>query len=165
MSRSDAAFAPPGTAWTPVSPRLATLRRLLVLAVVLLIAAPTAVMVFFVALWTVLVVLVVAAVAAVLGWRWVRRNVAAWGYAERDDDLLIRHGVLYRQLVVGAYGRMQFVDVTAGPLDRRFGSRLGAAAHGIGVDRCPRIPGLDPEEAARLRYRLASRGEARAAGL
>ena len=164
MSRIDAAFAPPGTAWTPVSPRLATLRRLLVLAVVVLIAAPTAVMVFFVAAWTVLVVLVVAAVAAALGWRWVRRNVAAWGYAERDDDLLIRHGVLYRQLVVVPYGRMQFVDVNAGPLDRRF-SLASVQLHTASASTDARIPGLDPEEAARLRDRLASRGEARAAGL
>jgi membrane protein YdbS with pleckstrin-like domain len=94
----------------------------------------------------------------------VRRNVAAWGYAERDDDLLIRHGVLYRQLVVVPYGRMQFVDVNAGPLDRRF-SLASVQLHTASASTDARIPGLDPEEAARLRDRLASRGEARAAGL
>lgn len=164
MSRVDDAFAPPGTTWTPVSPPLATLRRLLVLAAVVLVAAPTSVMLFFVARWTVLVVILVAVVAAGLGWRWVGRNVASWGYAERDDDLLIRHGLLYRQLVVVPYGRMQFVDVTAGPLDRRFGL-ASVQLHTASASTDARIPGLDPEEAARLRDRLASRGEARAAGL
>jgi membrane protein YdbS with pleckstrin-like domain len=135
-----------------------------VLAVVVLVAAPTAVLLFFVAVWTVAVVLIVAALAAALGWRWVGRNVAAWGYAERNDDLLIRHGVLYRQLVVVPYGRMQFVDVTAGPLDRRFGL-ASVQLHTASASTDARIPGLDPEEAARLRDRLASRGEARAAGL
>ena len=42
-------------------------------------------------------------------------------YAERADDLLIRTGIMFRSLVVVPYGRMQYVDVNAGPLARRFG--------------------------------------------
>ena len=37
---------------------------------------------------------------------------------------------MFRRLVVVPYGRMQLVDITAGPLDRRLGRRDGAAAHG-----------------------------------
>ena len=64
--------------------------------------------------------LVVLAVAA---WAWwlVGRQAAAIGYAEREDDLLVRRGILFRDLVVVPYGRMQYVDVQAGPVDRRFG--------------------------------------------
>ncbi len=40
---------------------------------------------------------------------------AAWGYAEREDDLLVRRGVLVRRVSVVPYGRMQYVDVTARP--------------------------------------------------
>jgi len=54
--------------------------------------------------------------------------------------------------------------VNAGPLDRRFGL-ASVQLHTASASTDARIPGLDPEEAARLRDRLASRGEARAAGL
>jgi len=101
-----------------------------------------------------------------VAWAWILigRNWRSWGYAERDDDLLITHGVLFRKLVVVPYGRMQFVDVTAGPLARRFGLatlRLHTAAAATDAT----IPGLTDDEAARLRDRLAALGQARSAGL
>nr|WP_269204746.1 PH domain-containing protein [Motilibacter deserti] len=101
-----------------------------------------------------------------MAWAWavVGRQVAAWGYAERDDDLLLRNGVLFRKLVVVPYGRMQFVDVTAGPLDRAAGVAR-VQLHTASATTDASIPGLPPAEAARLRDRLAARGEARAAGL
>lgn len=151
-------------AWTAVSPRLAT-ARLVVLgiwAVVLL--APTVALAWALDvpwLWAAPGVL-----AALLLWSalLVRRQVRALRYAERSDDLLIRRGILLRSLVVVPYGRMQFVDVSSGPLARRFGIatvELHTAAPGTNAT----IPGLPPAEAARLRDRLASRGEARLAGL
>ena len=94
----------------------------------------------------------------------VGRSVRSWGYAERADDLLVTSGVLNRQLVVVPYGRMQFVDVTAGPLDRRFGLAT-VQLHTAAAATDAQIPGLVPAEAARLRDRLAARGEAGAAGV
>ena len=62
------------------------------------------------------------------------------------------------------YGRMQFVDVTAGPLERSF--RLATVKmHTAAAASDARIPGLEREEAARLRDRLAELGEAQAAGI
>ena len=88
----------------------------------------------------------------------------AWGYAERQDDLLVRRGVLVRRLSVVPYGRMQFVDVTAGPVDRLY--RLATVQlHTAAAATDARIPGLPVEEAHRLRDRLAALGEANAAGL
>jgi hypothetical protein len=94
----------------------------------------------------------------------VLRGIRSWGYAERADDLLVRHGLLFRRLSVVPYGRMQFVDVTAGPLERLFGLAT-VQLHTAAAASDARIPGLPPEEAARLRDRLAALGEARAAGL
>jgi len=94
----------------------------------------------------------------------VLRSIRSWGYAERADDLLVRHGLLIRRLSVVPYGRMQFVDVTAGPLERLFGLAT-VQLHTAAAASDARIPGLPPEEAARLRDRLAALGEARAAGL
>jgi membrane protein YdbS with pleckstrin-like domain len=72
--------------------------------------------------------------------------------------------VLFRSLVVVPYGRMQFVDVSAGPLDRAFGLAT-VQLHTAAATTDARIPGLPPAEAARLRDRLAARGEAQSAGL
>jgi hypothetical protein len=94
----------------------------------------------------------------------VERRFRAWGYAERDDDLLVRRGVLLRRTSVVPYGRMQYVDVTAGPLDRRYGLST-VTLHTAAAASDASIPGLRREEAVRLRDRLAALGEARAAGL
>ena len=59
---------------------------------------------------------------------------------------------------------MQFVDVSAGPLDRHFGMAT-VQLHTAAAATDATIPGLGPEEAARLRDRLAARGEASAAGI
>lgn len=103
-------------------------------------------------------------VLAASGWWLVGRNARRWGYSERDDDLWITRGALFRKLVVVPYGRMQFVDVQAGPLDRAYGIariQLHTASPGTSAQ----VPGLPAEEAARLRDRLTSLGEAQAAGL
>jgi uncharacterized protein len=94
----------------------------------------------------------------------VSRRVRAWSYAERDEDLLVRRGVLFSRLSVVPYGRMQFIDVTAGPVERSFGLAT-VRLHTAAAASDARIPGLSREEAARLRDRLAELGEAQAAGL
>jgi uncharacterized protein len=94
----------------------------------------------------------------------VTRRVRAWGYAEREDDLFVRRGVLYARLSVIPYGRMQFIDVTAGPVERAFGLAT-VRMHTAAAASDARIPGLAAEEAARVRDRLAELGEAQAAGL
>jgi membrane protein YdbS with pleckstrin-like domain len=109
-------------------------------------------------------VLALAAGATLLALTAVERRFHAWGYAEREDDLLVRRGVLVRRLSVVPYGRMQYVDVTAGPLDRRLGLAR-VTLHTAAAASDASIPGLPAEEATRLRDRLAALGEARAAGL
>lgn len=94
----------------------------------------------------------------------VRRRWLAWGYAERADDLLVRRGVLVRRTSVVPYGRMQYVDVSAGPVDRRLGLAR-VTLHTAAAASDASIPGLPLAEANRLRDRLAALGEARAAGL
>jgi membrane protein YdbS with pleckstrin-like domain len=107
-----------------------------------------------------------AAVLLIGLWRGVLlpRQVRALGYAERDDDLLIRSGVIFQRTLVVPYGRMQYVDVAVGPLERAFGLctlKLHTAAPATNAA----IPGLPAAEGARLREQLSTRGEARLAGL
>ena len=105
-----------------------------------------------------------ALLAGALSLVFVRRRFKAWAYEEREEDLVVSRGVMFRRQSVVPYGRMQFVDVTAGPVERLFKLatvRLHTAAAGSDA----RVPGLERQEAARLRDRLAALGEARGAGL
>ncbi len=156
-------FDADGVTWTPISPALARVRRTLAA----LVAGAGAVLFGVLAvLTTVWFWIPVAGSGLGLVWVWwlIGRQVRAWSYAERADDLLIRHGVMFRALVVVPYGRMQFVDVQAGPVDRLFGV-AHVQLHTASAATDARIPGLNATEAGRLRDRLASRGEARLAGL
>ena len=103
-------------------------------------------------------------VAGLLWERFLARRVAAWGYAERRDDLMVRRGVMIRRQSVIPYGRMQFIDVTAGPVERSLGLAT-LRMHTAAAASDARIPGLDQAEAAKLRDQLAALGEAQAAGL
>lgn len=107
-----------------------------------------------------------AIVGATALWRAtvIVRAVRAWGYAERDNDLLVRHGLLVRRLSIVPYARMQFVDVSAGPLERAFGLAT-VQLHTAAATSDAKIPGLRPAEASRLRDRLTALGEDRAEGL
>jgi hypothetical protein len=107
---------------------------------------------------------VAVVLAGVLAERFLARRVAAWGYAERKDDLMVRRGVLIRRLSVIPYGRMQFIDVTAGPLERSLGLAT-LRMHTAAAASDARIPGLESAAAAALRDQLAALGETQAAGL
>lgn len=110
--------------------------------------------------------LALTAVLVFGAWRAVAivRAVRAWGYAEREDDLLVRHGLLVRRLSIVPYSRMQFVDVSAGPLERAF-DLATVQLHTAAAASDARVPGLRPAEASRLRDRLTALGEDRAEGL
>jgi hypothetical protein len=103
-------------------------------------------------------------VAGLLAERFLARRVAAWSYAERQDDLMVRRGVLIRRQSVIPYGRMQFIDVTAGPVERSLGLAT-VRMHTAAAASDARIPGLERAEAGRLRDQLAALGESLAAGL
>jgi membrane protein YdbS with pleckstrin-like domain len=97
-------------------------------------------------------------------WIGLRGRYRSWSYREREDDLIVARGLLVRRLSVVPYGRMQFLDVTAGPIDRWFGLAT-VQLHTAAATSDARIPGLPLPEAQRLRDRLAALGEARGAGL
>ena len=110
------------------------------------------------------IVVAVTAVAVIWAWTMIGRNFRSWGYAEREDDLLVVHGALFKKLVVVPYGRMQLVDVLAGPIERAFGL-VNVKLHTAAATTDARIRGLRPDDAGGLRDRLAALGEAHAAGL
>lgn len=151
--------------WAHPSPRLRSVRRVqLGLAVVPLLALGASLGVVF---GSVVVGGAVIGAVLVLGAaadHFLARRARAWAFAERQDDLLVRRGVLVQRLSVVPYGRMQYLDVTAGPIERSFGLAT-LRMHTAAAASDARIPGLDKAVAARLRDQLATLGEARSGGL
>ncbi|MCW4385403.1 PH domain-containing protein [Salinibacterium sp. SYSU T00001] len=100
----------------------------------------------------------------VLGAIFTARQVRAYGYQLRDDDLVVRRGIMFLRVVSVPYGRMQLVDINRGPLMRWLGLSelkfVTAAAASAVV-----IPGLPEFEAEALRDRLVELAESRRAGL
>jgi uncharacterized protein len=155
----------PGVNWLRPSPRMWAARQLQLAAATVLVVAPVSIALAAAGHRPAAAATAAGLLAiAVAFYGVLHGRYRAWGYAEREDDLLVRRGVMVRRLSVVPYGRMQFVDVTAGPVDRMF--RLATVQlHTAAAATDARIPGLAVEEAHRLRDRLAALGEAQAAGL
>ena len=85
------------------------------------------------------------------------RRYRSWGYDMAEDELHIQHGLWTRARTVVPFGRVQHIDVTQGPLERRFG--LGtltlhtAGTRSSAVD----LPGLAHEEAGRIRDHIRAK--------
>ena len=94
-----------------------------------------------------------AAILALSAWTVVmpRRHYRSWGYDMREDELHVQHGLWVRDHTVVPFGRVQHIDVTQGPLERRFG--LGTLIlHTAGTrSSAVELPGLAFEEAGRMR--------------
>jgi membrane protein YdbS with pleckstrin-like domain len=166
----DLLASPTGT-WSRVSPSLATARRLTLLGWCVVGAVAWGVLAFVLgarvaSVFTVIGVagLAAVAVAAVVVSVVIGRVVAAWGYAITEDILYIRRGRLFRQLLAVPFARLQFVDITAGPLDRRFGL-ASVRLHTASASSDAHIPGLPSDTARQLRDTLTALSEGRYAGL
>jgi len=158
-------FRGPTGGWTPVSRRLATARRLMTSMVVGVLTV-VSVVALALAGWPAWGFVALLVGLAVWAWCWwlIGRQVRAMGYAERTDDLLVVSGIMFRRLVIVPYGRMQLVDVSRGPVDRRF-DLATVQLHTAAATTDAAIRGLTPDVAAHLRDQLAALGEQRSAGL
>ncbi|HEX8510978.1 MAG TPA: PH domain-containing protein [Propionibacteriaceae bacterium] len=162
----DELFAPPAYEWQRLSPKYRSLRRLTSVLVAPILFSIPAILVGTITgrWWISAVIWGFAALIVVLRLGLVERNYRAWGYVERDEDLYITNGVLFRSLVAVPYGRMQLVEVASGPLERAFGL-ASVSLKTASAETNATIPGLTPAEAARLRDRLTELGESRESGL
>jgi uncharacterized protein len=151
--------------WSRPSPRLRVLRRYEVAAGTLAAVIAAVVVALLLGSRLIAVIAVVGVSAAGVAADVVAgRRVRAWAYAERADDLLVTRGVMFRRMSVIPYGRMQYVEVTAGPFERALGLAT-VQMHTAAAASDARIPGLPADEAGRLRDQLTSLGEAQAMGL
>lgn len=101
-------------------------------------------------------VLIVSALLIVIAVRRARSR----GVAIRDHDIAFKSGLWFQRTVLLPFTRVQHAEVTAGPLQRKFGlaSLKLYTAGGSAVDL--NIPGLSRERAERLRDHILERGNA-----
>lgn len=154
-------FNPPAT-WQRLPRRCATARQIGAAVTNLILTTVVAIGLGFFFDWRWAAGVAVAGLLWTL-WRVVRagRWVRSFGYAERDEDLLITHGLWFKQFTAIPYGRMLSVNVESGPLDRAWGLasvQLVTASAQSGAQ----IPGLAQADAAVLRDRLIAAGESQA---
>lgn len=158
--------------WTPVSP---TYRSVLWIAEAISTLAWTAAFAVplvlrqlgvwpALPLWVALAIVAIPVVWGLVALILIPRRVRAMGYVLREDDLVFRHGILVRVTEVIPYGRVQYVDLQAGPLMRAFGL-CTVHVHTASPVGHPRLPGLLLSDGEGLRDELARRGEERLAGL
>ncbi|GMA35162.1 hypothetical protein GCM10025876_13660 [Demequina litorisediminis] len=92
--------------------------------------------------WVFTGVAVLLAVGLWISWI-IYRQVTAHAWIEREEDLIVKRGRMWRSVTVVPYGRMQYVEVEAGPLSRAFGIAKVQAPHRLAGHRCvhQRSPG------------------------
>jgi membrane protein YdbS with pleckstrin-like domain len=136
---------------TPLHPNYVKVARL---GAIMIASVPLCVVVVWEILGLVPRGLVLVPVLALLGWFVVRaplRRYAARGYSVADDRLRVVRGLLWRKDTVVPFGRVQHIDVTRGPLERKYGLATlvvhTAGTHNASVS----LPGLGEEDALRLR--------------
>ncbi|MFF4531518.1 PH domain-containing protein [Streptomyces sp. NPDC001407] len=158
----DRLFAPPGMAFTRLPrPALSLWRVDLALGAALSSAAVAGLVGF-------LLPRCVSIVPSWPGWglagllaawgafRWWRLG-AAWqrcGYSLTGNELLFRSGMFRRRLEALPYGRIQSVEVSSGPLQRRFGVATVTVA--TGTFHHLRVHDVSTAEAERIRDVLTS---------
>lgn len=100
---------------------------------------------------------VLGAIAVVVGVTAITYPLARyrnWAWRLRDDDLVIRHGVVFKLERWIPRTRVQYVDIAGGPIERALGIRtLVVYTAGSGLLSVS-IPGLPQAEAESLRAEL-----------
>lgn len=156
-------MAPQGVVFHPVSPKLATVRVISELIGFLPLIIISAIGAIALTKWLWIATAVLTALLIWLVWI-VARQVRAMGFAMSEDEFLIRKGIMFRRLTLIPYGRIQYVEVSEGPIARMFNIaelRLHTASPVTNAI----LNGVPSDEAARLRDMLVERGSAELAGL
>lgn len=158
------AISPQGLDFHPVAPALATARR--IGATAMLVSPACGFIAAGIVLSNYWYYVAAAALLLIYGWSlWlIPRQVRAMGWAEGADEFVIRKGILLRSITLIPYGRIQYVDVSEGPIARHF-KMTTITLHTASAQTSGQLDGIPTAEAARLRDLLAKRGSAELAGL
>lgn len=107
--------------------------------------------------WAAVALVVLAGVAFVVLWPAARYR--HWTYAVGEDAVELNHGVTFRTLSVVPYFRVQHVDTSQGPIERRLGL-VNLTIHTASAATDATLPGLAAAEADRVRRTVLERAGA-----
>lgn len=91
--------------------------------------------------------------AVVWAWAGPALQYRQWRFEIRDDEVDLLHGIVVRTRQIIPMSRIQHVDTTRGPLQRRFGLASVVFYTAAGVMS---IPALSAERAAEVRDQIAA---------
>ncbi|NIV18715.1 MAG: PH domain-containing protein [Woeseiaceae bacterium] len=148
--------------WESLHPRFVRclqLQHLLIALIPVVVAAiVTALLYRFVFPITLMWLIVLAVGTFVVAWPAIA--VPRRGYVVRDKDIIFRSGVVFRSVTAIPYNRIQHVETSSTPFDRRFGvaSLQIFTAGGSGGDL--KIGGLGRDVAEKLRVYILDKAGA-----
>ena len=100
--------------------------------------------------------LVLAVGIAAFGWWWPGVVYRHWSYRLGDEAIEVDHGVAFRVHSVIPYFRVQHVDTTQGPIDRRLGL-TSLTIHTASAATDATLPGLADADAGAVRSLVLER--------
>lgn len=156
-------MAPSDVQFLPVSASLTQVRSIAALIAFVPFIIGAAIPALLVSSWFWIAVAVLTGLAGWILWL-IPRQVRAMGYALAEDEFLIRKGIMFRSLTLIPFGRIQYVEVSEGPIARAFGI-AEIQLHTASAETSGTLNGVPSLEAARLRDMLSERGAAELAGL
>jgi membrane protein YdbS with pleckstrin-like domain len=106
--------------------------------------------------WVWPVVALVAVAAGAWCWWWPSVRYRHWTYALGEEAIELEHGVAFRTRSVVPYFRVQHVDTSQGPIDRRL-ALTNLTIHTASAATDATLPGLATAEAVRVRQLVLER--------
>jgi len=149
--------------WEKLHPRYASSIRILALTFLVIIALAISVLGFvpnipltpFVVLYSALLI------ATVISMLWPSYSVPCRGYVLRDKDILFRKGVIWQSVTAVPFNRIQHVEMSSTPWDRKFGLATLKLFTAGGSKGDLKINGLGNDIAGQLRVFILDRTGAR----
>jgi len=85
------------------------------------------------------------------------RRYRAWAYDVAEDELHVQNGIFLRTHTIVPFGRVQHIDVSQGPIERRYG--VGAITLHTAGTRASAVvlPGLELADAERMRDEIRAK--------
>jgi membrane protein YdbS with pleckstrin-like domain len=104
----------------------------------------------------ILLALVLAGAVTAFGWWWPGVTYRHWSYRLGDEAIEVDHGVAFRTHSVIPYFRVQHVDTSQGPIDRRLGL-TSLTIHTASAATDATLPGLADADAVSVRSLVLDR--------
>jgi membrane protein YdbS with pleckstrin-like domain len=148
--------------WQPLDPAYKRLRQLQASLTVAGSAIPLSAITYFVGLdfWQAILIWAPWAVLSAAVLLWPTLSLPRRGYVVRDKDILFRYGVVWRSVTAIPFNRIQHVETSSTPFDRKFKLATLQLFTAGGSSGDLKIDGLAEQTAEQLRIFVLKKAEA-----